>query len=143
MKKQITLGALFFLGVVILGLLLSNPSNKSYTDYLKSKGYKLESYKVQIHSPDAGYLSDEYECKPFWGKMNSFLILSSCEYQVDSVFIQPERRIDKAMTINEREELKEYNAQHGPRYYHITKNHIGILSKFYETKSTVDEFKVN
>lgn len=143
MKKKITQWSLISAGVIFLILLLTNPSNKSYTEYIISNGYKTESYKVQIHSPEAGFISDEYECKPFWGEKNSFLILSTYEYQVDSVFIEPEKLIDPKMTPMEKEEVKIYNANRSPKYYHIAKNHIGFLTKFYETKSTVEEFKVN
>lgn len=143
MKKKLTLWGLILLGAIILALSITNPSDKSYSAYIISKGYITESYRVQIHSPEAGMIADEYECKPFWGKQNSFLILSTFEYQVDSVYIAPEKQTEPSMTIKEKEEVIAYNANRIPKYYHITKKHMGILSKFYETRSTIEEFKVN
>ena len=141
MKNAIAKWSLIFPGLIILAFILSNPSNNSYTDYLRSKGYKLESSLVQIKSSHFDYARDEYECKPFWGKLNSFLILSTFEYQIDSVFILPEKPLDKTMTPKEQEEVKAYNAQRLPKYFHITKKHMGLLSKFYETETVQEEFK--
>ncbi len=141
MKNAIAIWSLIFLVLIILAFILTNPSNNSYTDYLRSKGYRLESYKVLINSAHFEYARDEYECKPFWGKLDSFLILSTFEYQIDSVFILPEKPVDKTMTPNEKEEVKTYNAQRLPKYFHITVKHMGLLSKFFETKTTREEFK--
>lgn len=141
MKNRIAKWSLIFLGLIIIAFILTNPSNTAYTEYLMSKGYRIESYKVQISSPKFAFTRDEYECKPFWGRLNSFLILSTFEYQIDSVFILPEKPVKKTMTQQEQIEVKAYNSQRLPKYFHITKKHMGLLSKFYETEATWEEFK--
>ena len=143
MKNTIVKWSLICFGLIILAFILTNPSNTAYTEYLVSKGYRLESSKVQISSPNFEYTRDEYECKPFWGRINSFLILSTFEYQNDSVFMLPEKPVIKTMTHQEQEEAKAYNAKRLVRFFHITKKHMGMLTKFSESKSKVEEFKVD
>ena len=107
MKKKIITKILWgFAGIVII-LILTNPSNTAYTEYLKSNGFKTETYYPESHPGGAGRVdAPEISYKPYWGKRINYLIFTTFKY----------------------------NDGCSANYF---RNHTGILSNFYETRPSI------
>jgi len=110
MKKKVKKWGLTCLVGIILLLILTNPSNTQYTEFLKSKGFKLEIYYPDYGESPGPYYENGKKpyFEPFWGKRFNYFIFSTYSYQV----------------------------KYGGNYTFI-KCHVGILSNFFETKSPI------
>jgi hypothetical protein len=157
MRNLATKWGLISIGAILALLALTNPSNKSYTEYLRTNRYKTEPYSYKTE-----YLA-EYECSPFYGKRNNYILFSTFKYEVDTQFIAPplteletelakisgkhslinrsafsELDLSKVvftpMTKKESAESQNFNT----RYY---KNHLGILSNFIILKPTKEKVR--
>ena len=105
MKGKMTSRILIIIGGIIILLILTNPTNKQYTEFLKTNGYELSRH----YSSSGG---DYFE--PFYGKKFNFFIFSTFRYQEGKPYVNyipsEEAVIKRSL-------------------------HIGVLSNFWELKS--------
>ena len=111
MKTKLIIRILAFFSLLVLLLIFTNPSNKLYTEYLKANRYEVEPYHIDDFF--------EPKTKPSWGVRYNYLIFTTFKYNdgiihYDIINTKPIVRIKK---------------------YKI-RNHIGILSNFYELSPT-------
>lgn len=67
MKKKIYKWFLIGIGAILLILIITNPSNESYTQYLRANGCRLDETK-------------EYHVQPYWGRESNYFIFSKYKY---------------------------------------------------------------
>jgi hypothetical protein len=98
---------------VIVILIITNPTNKLYTEYLKANMFVLEPYSRDGYDEDL---------KPNWGIRYNYIIFTTFKYN------------DGLHNYYYNSQSEKYS---GSIFY---RNHIGILSNFYELAPTAKNF---
>jgi len=77
-KSKTTKRVQIIIGIIILILVLTNPSNTEYSDFLKVNRYQIDKYYGEEYYDEYGDLKHSYI--PTFGRKRNYLIFSTFQY---------------------------------------------------------------